>query len=46
MGAAEQHNLTSSNTQDLDALIALHKAQFRAEGEVTYATRTDRLKRL
>ena len=46
MGAAEQHNLTSSNTQDLDALIALQKAQFRAEGEVTYATRIDRLKRL
>ena len=46
MGAAEQHNLKSSNTQDLDALIALQKAQFRAEGEVTYATRIDRLKRL
>ena len=46
MGAAEQHNLTGLETQDLDALIALQKAQFRAEGEVTYATRIDRLKRL
>ena len=46
MGAAEQHNLTGLDTQDLDALIALQKAQFRAEGEVTYATRIDRLKRL
>ena len=46
MGAVEQHNLTGLDTQDLDALIALQKAQFRAEGEVTYATRIDRLKRL
>ena len=46
MGAAEQHNLTGLDTQDLDALIALQKAQFRAEGEVSYATRIDRLKRL
>jgi coniferyl-aldehyde dehydrogenase len=46
MGAAEQHNLTGLDTQDLGALIALQKAQFRAEGEVTYATRIDRLKRL
>ena len=46
MGAAEQHNLTGLDTQDLDALVALQKAQFRAEGEVTYATRIDRLKRL
>ena len=46
MGAAEQHNLTGLDRQDLDALIALQKAQFRAEGEVTYATRIDRLKRL
>ena len=46
MGAVEQHNLTGLDTQDLDALIALQKAQFRAEGEVSYATRIDRLKRL
>jgi coniferyl-aldehyde dehydrogenase len=46
MGAAEQHNLTGLDTQELAALIALQKAQFRAEGEVTYATRIDRLKRL
>ena len=46
MGAVEQHNLTGLDTQDLDALIALQKAQFRAEGEVTYAARIDRLKRL
>jgi coniferyl-aldehyde dehydrogenase len=46
MGAAEQHNLTGLDTQDLDALITLQKAQFRAEGEVSYATRIDRLKRL
>ena len=46
MGAAENHNVTGLDTQDLDALIDLQRSKFRAEGEVTYATRIDRLKRL
>ena len=46
MGAAEHQNLTGFDTQDLDALIKLQRSKFRAEGEVTYATRIDRLKRL
>ena len=43
MGAAEHHNVTGLGTQDLDALIELQRSKFRAEGEVTYATRIDRL---
>ena len=32
--------------QNLNALVERQRSQFRAEGEVTYATRIDRLKRL
>ena len=46
MGAAEHHNATGLNAQNLDALIELQRSKFRAEGEVTYSTRIDRLKRL
>ena len=46
MGAAEHHNATGLNTQNLDALLELQRSKFRAEGEVTYSTRIDRLKRL
>ncbi|MCL4104223.1 UNVERIFIED_CONTAM: hypothetical protein GTU68_035085 [Idotea baltica] len=46
MGAVEHHNVTESNAQNLDALVELQRSRFRAEGEVTYATRIDRLKRL
>jgi len=46
MGAAEHHNDTGLNAQNLDALIELQRSKFRAEGEVTYSTRIDRLKRL
>jgi len=46
MGAAEHHNDTGLNAQNLDALLELQRSKFRAEGEVTYSTRIDRLKRL
>ena len=46
MGAAEHHNATGLNAQNLDALLELQRSKFRAEGEVTYSTRIDRLKRL
>ena len=37
---------TQLGTQNLEALVELQRNQFRAEGNVTYATRIDRLKRL
>ncbi len=37
---------TQLDTQNLEALVELQRSQFRAEGDVTYATRIDRLKRL
>ena len=46
MSAAENQNVTNLDTQNLTALIDLQRSAFRAEGEVTYATRIDRLKRL
>jgi len=46
MSIAEKKNVTELVSQDLDGLIDLQKKSFRAEGEVTYATRVDRLKRL
>ena len=46
MSAAENQNVTNLDTQNLTALIDLQRNAFRAEGEVTYATRIDRLKRL
>ena len=46
MSIAEHDNVTKLATQNLRALVELQKNTFRAEGEVTYATRIDRLKRL
>ena len=46
MSTAEHHNVTELDTQNLEALVELQRSKFRAEGEVTYATRIDRLKRL
>ena len=46
MSATENQNVTSLDTQNLKALIERQRNAFRAEGEVTYATRIDRLKRL
>ena len=44
---SEAHNnVTELNVQNLNALIDLQRREFRAEGEVTYASRIDRLKRL
>jgi coniferyl-aldehyde dehydrogenase len=43
---AEHDNVTELETQNLTALLELQRSKFRAEGEVTYATRIDRLKRL
>jgi len=38
--------VTQLGTQNLEALVELQRSQFRAEGNVTYATRIDRLQRL
>ena len=46
MGIAEHDNITQATGQHLSALVERQRSQFRAEGEVTYATRIDRLKRL
>ena len=46
MSIAEHNNVTELAGQNLNALVARQRSQFRAEGEVTYATRIDRLKRL
>ena len=46
MSTAEHENVTTLDTQNLEALVELQRSKFRAEGEVTYATRIDRLKRL
>ena len=46
MGIAEHDNVTDLNAQNLSALLERQRKKFRAEGEVTYATRIDRLKRL
>ena len=46
MSIAEHDNVTKLETQNLTALLELQRSKFRAEGEVTYATRIDRLKRL
>ena len=37
---------TRLGTQNLEALVEMQRSQFRAEGNVTYAKRIDRLKRL
>jgi coniferyl-aldehyde dehydrogenase len=46
MSTAKHENVTTLDTQNLEALVELQRSKFRAEGEVTYATRIDRLKRL
>lgn len=46
MSIAAHDNVTELDVQNLRALVKLQRSKFRAEGEVTYATRIDRLKRL
>lgn len=46
MGIAEYDNATELEVQNLRTLVELQRSKFRAEGEVTYSTRIDRLKRL
>ena len=46
MSIAAYDNVTELDVQNLRALVELQRSKFRAEGEVTYATRIDRLKRL
>ena len=46
MSTAKRKNVTKLDTQNLEALVGLQRSKFRAEGEVTYSTRIDRLKRL
>ena len=46
MSTVKHDNVTELSTQNLGALVELQRNKFRAEGEVTYATRIDRLKRL
>ena len=46
MSTAEYKNVTTLHPQNLEALVELQRSKFRAEGEVTYSTRIDRLKRL
>lgn len=46
MSNAAHDNVTELDVQNLRALVELQRSKFRAEGEVTYATRIDRLKRL
>ena len=46
MSTAEFDNVTELDVQNLRALVELQRADFRAEGEVSHATRVDRLKRL
>ncbi|XXK58643.1 coniferyl aldehyde dehydrogenase [Porticoccaceae bacterium nBUS_09] len=46
MSTTKYENVTTVHTQNLEALVELQRSKFRAEGEVTYATRIDRLKRL
>ena len=46
MSTTKYGNVTKLDTQNLEALVELQRSKFRAEGEVSYATRIDRLKRL
>ena len=46
MSTAKRKNVTKLDTQNLEALVELQRTKFRAEGEVTYSIRIDRLKRL
>ena len=40
MSTAEHKNITKFGTEGLEELVELQRSMFRAEGEVTYATRT------
>ncbi len=46
MSIAERENVTELDGQNLSELVERQRSKFRAEGEVTYSTRIDRLKRL
>ena len=46
MNIAKQDNTAELSSHNLGALVELQRNKFRAEGEVTYAIRIDRLKRL
>lgn len=46
MSTAVYGNVAELDAQNLRALLERQRSKFRAEGEVTYATRIDRLKRL
>ena len=46
MGMTEHDKIAPVSEQNLNALVERQRRDFRAEGEVTYATRIDRLKRL
>jgi coniferyl-aldehyde dehydrogenase len=46
MSIAKHDNVTELELQNLSTLVERQRSEFRAEGEVTYSTRIDRLKRL
>ena len=46
MSEAQNDNVTEIEFQNLRALVEKQRSSFRAEGEVAYATRIERLKRL
>ncbi|MDC1474984.1 coniferyl aldehyde dehydrogenase [Gammaproteobacteria bacterium] len=46
MSTVEHNKVTKLETQNLSNLIELQRSKFREEGEVTFTTRVDRLKRL
>ena len=46
MTKAEYEKVAKFDAQNLEALVKLQRSKFRAEGDVTYSTRIDRLKRL
>ena len=46
MGIAEKGSITELQLQNLNVLLERQRSAFRAEGEVTFSTRIDRLKRL
>jgi len=46
MNTSQYNNATDLDAHNLAALVKRQRSSFRAEGEVTYSTRIDRLKRL
>jgi len=46
LSTAERDNITELDGYNLSALVERQRSKFRSEGEVTYSTRIDRLKRL